>query len=232
MLQAPVSKDPVVLSYLALRKAVGAIALALPFVVAIPPLFFQHPLETSISMYYYTGTRNLFVGALCAVAMFMLGCRGYDPEDEIAGLISAFCALGVAFFPTSPDCPTAAQKHIGIVHYVFAGLLFLTLAVFCLVLFKRTDKTQTMTPKKVTRNKIYTGCGIAILVSIALLLLLNVVWHRTYLVGKLGTTIVFETTSLFAFGFAWLVKGEVFFNDTVPQPRPNITTNKVLRLST
>jgi hypothetical protein len=232
MLLAPVSKDPVVLSYLALRRAVGTIAFALPFVVAIPPLVFRHMFETSISMYYYTGTRNVFVGGLCAVAMFMLGCRGYDIRDEIAGLFSAICALGVAFFPTSPDCATLEQKHIGIVHYTFAAALFLTLAYFCLVLFKMSAKDKAMTRKKEQRNMIYTVCGVAILVSIGLLLLLSFVFHWTYLVGRLGTTFTFETTSLLSFGVAWLVKGGTFLKDEKPQPTPNVTTDDVFRFAT
>ena len=103
MLLAPSAKDPIVLSYLALRKAVGAVALGLPFSLSIPLWILRHHImQSSISGYYYTGMRNLFVGSLCAIGMFMLCCRGYDRKDEIAGVFSAFCALGVAFFPNGP----------------------------------------------------------------------------------------------------------------------------------
>jgi hypothetical protein len=79
MLLAPAAKDPIVLSYLALRKAVGVVAVGLPFALSIPLLVLrQHMIEPSISDYYYTGMRNLFVGSLCAIGMFMLCCRGYD----------------------------------------------------------------------------------------------------------------------------------------------------------
>src|SRR5579863_243603 len=126
MLTTPEAKNPIVLSYLALRKAVGAIALTLPFALAIPWwLLRNHMIESSISGYYYTGMRNLFVGSLCAISMFMLCCRGYDQKDEIAGICSALCALGVAFFPTTPDQgATQYQKQVGTVHYIFAALLF------------------------------------------------------------------------------------------------------------
>src|SRR5580704_17911032 len=96
MLKAPRPEDARVLSYLALRKAVGVVALALPFVLAIPYWLLQnHALESSISGYYYTGMRNLFVGSLCAISMFMLCARGYDVKDEIAGVFASLCALGV-----------------------------------------------------------------------------------------------------------------------------------------
>ena len=63
MLLAPNAKDPAILSYFALRKAVGGIALGLPFAVAIPWFLYSHMLEGSISYYYYTGMRNLFEGS-------------------------------------------------------------------------------------------------------------------------------------------------------------------------
>src|SRR5277367_2112899 len=137
MLLAPAAKDPSVFSYRALRRAVGIVAIALPIAVAVPIwLLKDHILEPSISCYYYTGTRNVLVGSLCAVAMFMLCCRGYDIYDEIAGIFSAICAIGVAFFPTDPTvCNASSSIRVGNIHWTFALLLFLTLALFCFFLF-------------------------------------------------------------------------------------------------
>jgi hypothetical protein len=213
MLTVPAPKDPVVLSYLALRRAVGYVALGLPFVVSIGWwLLGGHILESSISNYYYTGMRNLFVGSLCAIAMFQLCCRGYDTKDEIAGIFSAFCALGVAFFPTTPDAgATAHQKEIGAAHYIFAALLFLTLAYFCLVLFRMSAANKTPTEQKLQRNTVYTACGCVILVSLVAISILK--FFNVPYFGKLGTVFIFETTSLLAFGIAWLIKGEAFLKD-------------------
>jgi hypothetical protein len=219
MFLAPTAKDPIVLSYLALRKAVGAVALGLPFVLAIPWWILRdHMIQTSISGYYYTGMRNLFVGSLCAIAMFMLCCRGYDWQDELAGIFSAVCALGVAFFPTTPDDgATQRQHHIGFVHYTFAALLFLTLAYFCLVLFKMSAKNKIMTQKKTQGNLVYTVCGCVILASILLIVVLKFL-KVEYLFGSLGSVFCFETTALLAFGTAWLIKGETFLKDENPEP--------------
>ncbi len=215
MLIAPRPEDPAVLSYLTLRKAVGVVALGLPFVLAIPYWFIgNHALESSISSYYYTGMRNLFVGSLCAISMFMLCARGYDIKDEVAGIFSSLCALGVAFFPTTPDGPaTKRQCELGTAHYIFAALLFLTLAYFCLVLFKMTAFGKKVTPQKIQRNRVYTVCGCSILGSLAFILLIEVLLKHTYLIGRLGTLFCFETTSLIAFGIAWLTKGETFLKD-------------------
>ena len=226
MIRVATAKDPVVLSYLALRKAVGVVALGLPFAVSIPLWLLRgHLLEPSISDYYYTGMRNLFVGALCAIGMFMLCCRGYDWKDEVAGIFSAICAVGVAFFPTTPQSDaTARQQQTGSVHYIFAALLFFTLAYFCLVLFKMSAKDRVMTEKKKQRNLVYTLCGIAILASIGLLVLFKMGLKMDYF-GKVGTVFLFETTSLLAFGTAWLIKGETFLKDETPVPSKTMTTD-------
>jgi len=221
MFLVPTAKSPIVLSYLALRKAVGAVALGLPFVLAIPWWMLRdHMIQSSISGYYYTGMRNLFVGSLCAIAMFMLCCRGYDWQDEVWGIFSAVCALGVAFFPTAPDDgATQHQKHIGIVHYTFAALLFLTLSYFCLVLFKMSAKDRIQTRQKIQRNFVYTVCGYVILASLLLIVVLKFL-NVEYLFGNVGSVFCFETTSLLAFGTAWLIKGETFLKDERPVPHP------------
>jgi hypothetical protein len=229
MLKASGEKDPVVLSYLALRRAVGYVALGLPFALAITwwVVGDPHLLQDSISAYYHTGVRNLFVGSLCAIAMFQFCCRGYDLRDEIAGIFSSFCALGVAFFPTTPTYATKHQSQIGAVHYTFAALLFLTLAYFCLVLFRETADPATMTEKKRQRNRVYTVCGYAIMASILLILAskIPIVQRR---IDNFEPVFWFETTALIAFGIAWLIKGGTFLRDERPHPTTTKTTDNTV----
>ena len=210
----PVAKNPITLSYLVLRSVVGWVALGLPVALMIMWSFSAQQSPLSISGYYYTAARNLFVGSLCAIATFQASCRGYDRKDEIAGILSGICALGVAFFPTSPErfTPSPKQFAVGIVHLTFASALFLILAYFCLFLFRTTAKDREMTRRKVTRNKVYLVCGWIIVASIAMILLYGLT-HRIYVFGTLGARFFFETTALLAFGFAWLVKGETFLKD-------------------
>lgn len=213
MLKAKVAKDPVVLSYVALRRAVGLVALLLPFALALPWwILHGHAVQPSISDYYYTGMRNLLVGSLCAISMFMLGCRGYDWQDEVAGILSAIFALGVASFPTTPDCADPHEQAVGVAHYTFATLLFLTLAYFCLVLFRMSAVGVVVTRKKGQRNLVYMVCGVVILVSIGMIGLRKLLGWEYCILG-LNPTLVFETTSLLAFGAAWLIKGETFLKD-------------------
>jgi len=214
MNQQGVPRDPLVLSYVALRKAVGIIGLALPFVLALGKMILQGPgIEGSISGYYYTDLGNVFVGSLCAIGVFLMSTRGYDRRDEIAGRLACIFAVGVALFPTTPSVdPTSPEKIIGAVHLTFAGLLFLTLAFFCLALFTLTDPEQTPTRQKLRRNVLYRVSGITILVCIALVAVVHLPSVND-LVGRLSPVFWLESIAIVAFGVAWLIKGETILKD-------------------
>src|SRR5262249_6593402 len=147
----PVS--PLVLSYLALRTSVGIIGIALPFALAIGKIIFESAgLQSSISAYYYTDLRNVLVGSLCEIDVFLFSARGYDFNDQIAVRVAAIFAVGVAFIPTTPSSyPTHDDKISGGLHLGFAAALFLTLAYFSVFLFTKTDKPNP-TKQKLQRN--------------------------------------------------------------------------------
>jgi hypothetical protein len=215
---APVPTDPADLTYFGLRRAVGIIAIGLPFALAIPWYLRWQAAESSISGYYHTGMRNLFVGSLCGIALFMICCRGYDDWDTFADIFSGICALGVAFFPTTSDgVASQFQQTIGKIHWTCAALLFLTLACFCLFLFTMSAQGRTLTPKKILRNRVYRICGGVILLSMAMIAILKL-RDIKYLYAGLGSDFLFETTALLAFGFAWLVKGRTLLTDDESAP--------------
>jgi len=206
------TSQPLVISYLLLRKLIGLLGCALPFVLAIgAALISSLDVQPSISDYYHTVMRDMFVGILFAIAIFMLSYRGYEPMDDRAGDIACITAIFVALFPVAPLNPTPAQEIFGIVHYVSAALFFLTLAYFSLVLFTKSDPSVPPTPRKLQRNRVYRICGwviIACLVAIAL-------------IGKLaagpvkeqGAVFWLEAAAIIAFGFSWLTKGEAILAD-------------------
>ena len=208
--------DPVVLSYLGLRRAVGIIGCFLPFVLILGKLLLQsRGLEDSISSYYYTTMGDVFVGSMCAIGIFLMSCRGYDRRDAIAGHLACLFAVGVALYPTTPEIgATFRTKVIGAVHLSCATLLFLTLAYFCLKLFTQTSRDNP-TRMKLQRNKVYSACGSIILACIGLIAICKV----SGVVEKFKPTLVFESVAILAFGVAWLTKGEAILKDEEePQP--------------
>ncbi|MDH5476402.1 MAG: hypothetical protein OEX22_11970 [Cyclobacteriaceae bacterium] len=195
-------------SYLALRKAVGWIGIILPFalMLGVKIIFKEDVFQSSISHYYHTGMSGVFVGALCAVALFMFFYSGYNKQDDWAGNIAGFFALGVAWFPTTEHNPI---DSIGIIHLICAACFFITLSVFSIFLFRK--RGDIVTPQKRIRNIIYLVCGIIMLLCLASI----VIYFKFFETPNDNIHLVFwaETVALLAFGFSWLVKGEQLFED-------------------
>ncbi len=208
------SGTSLVLSYLGLRKAVGIIGTALPFVLAIGKMLLEGPgIQSSISSYYHTAMRDVFVGSLCAIAVFLMSYRGYERKDDIAGDLACIFAIGAALFPTTPDVnPTSTDKFIGGLHLLFAALFFLTIAYFSLALFRKTDPTKPATRRKLQRNLVYTVCGYTILACLALIVLVALLPGEAP-VKKLDPVFWLESAAVVAFGVSWLTKGEAILKD-------------------
>ena len=114
--------------------------------------------------------RDVFVGTLCAVGVFMLSYRGHDRKDNIAGNLACLFAVGVALFPIAPPKDSLDwQRLIEILHLTCAGAFFLTMAYFSLILFTKTDSTKPPTRRKLQRNAIYKVCGYTILLALSLI---------------------------------------------------------------
>ncbi len=219
--------DGLVISYLVLRRAVGIIGTALPFVLVVGKwLLNGWGIQSSISAYYYTSMRDVFVGSLCAIGVFLLSYRGYERADDVAGNFACVFAVGVALFPTSPPAgATATQAGIGVIHLVFASAFFLTLAYFSLVLFRKTNPAKQMSERKKERNVVYTVCGYTILVCVGLIII-DVVLLRQSVLRAVAPVFWLESAAVIAFGVSWLTKGEALLADVVsspPAPRPGVS---------
>ena len=161
--------NDLVLSFLSVRRAIGAMGFFLPLALLSYGVLWSGDLLPSISAYYYSPMREVLVGSLCAEAVFLWSYEGYRPPvpelitDKRVARIAALGALGVALSPTLPRATAiiatdhaAACKTIPItliqcllgegraswIHNIAAFLFFGALAVFCLILFvKGTTET-------------------------------------------------------------------------------------------
>lgn len=221
--------QPLIISYLTLRKTVGILGIILPFLLMTGFKIFNKncAFPPSISHFYYTDMGNWFVGTLCAVSLFLFCYNGHDLSDKIASKLAASFALLTAMFPTSfttfstmSSCSRIreeeANQAANLIHYISASLLFATFAFFCLVQFTKTNKRGALGKQKVKRNLVYRICGWVIVACITGIALISFVdeWQEKLKMFK--PTFVLETVALVAFGFSWLVKGETFFKDLTP----------------
>ncbi|MCH7714100.1 MAG: DUF998 domain-containing protein [Chloroflexi bacterium] len=211
------SQIDLVISRLILRKTLGILGILLPFMLVLGNLIiFRDGLENSISGYYHTGMRNVFVGVLFAYGLFLFSYRGYERKDDIAGDLGCVFAIGVAIFPTTPENPTSQWAGtIGLIHLAFAMLLFSALAYFAICLFTKTRPgTVVLGRKKKQRNIVYRSCGYAIVICIVVLVLLKFLpGDITSSIEGVKPVLLFESLALVAFGISWLVKGEALFRD-------------------
>jgi hypothetical protein len=210
------AENALVISFLALRKAIGFLGVLFPFTLSIGAVIvFQTGLQGSISDYYYTGTRDVLVGTLWAIGFFLLSYKGYERADARAGNLGCAFAVGITLFPTTPDSlPAAAATWVGYLHLTFAFLFFATLIYFSLWLFTRTDPSRPPTEKKLQRNLVYRVCGYVMASCILLI-------ATYYILLRLGVSalrryhLVFwlEAIAIEAFGISWLTKGEAILKD-------------------
>ena len=71
MPQSSIKVDQRVIAYKKLRKAIGVLGTALPFVLAAGGyFFFSTGIQSSLSAYYHTDMGDVFVGTLWAIGVF------------------------------------------------------------------------------------------------------------------------------------------------------------------
>ncbi len=207
---------PAVISYKALRRAIGWLGILLPFVLMLGSFIENCEVQPSISHYYYTNMREIFEGTLFAVSLFLFAYKGYSKLDSMTSNIAGLFCIGIALFSTDMIVGFPSQAYATLlfdfenhrtIHLFCAAMFFLTLAYMSIKLFTKTK--GEMTRQKRNRNIIYTGCGIIMIASVACL---GIYFLRN---GNPLSHIVIicETVALLAFGFSWLIKGETLFKD-------------------
>ncbi|WCR10261.1 hypothetical protein JHW45_14485 [Paracoccus stylophorae] len=223
------AENDLVLSFLSVRRAIGALGFFLPVALLVYGLFSADGILRSISAAYYSPMREIFVGTLIAQAVFLWSYEGFRRNageivsDKATARIAAVAAALVALAPTSPagilpptappfdpvaDC-TLLQCQLGIaltgrLHLAAAAIYFAALAVYCLVLFRRG---RVDSDEKLASNRIYRICGWTIVVCIALIGLLFLTGLDETL-SLLRPIFWLELVATFAFATSWMVKGD------------------------
>ena len=98
---------------------------------------------------------------------------------------------------------------IGIVHFIFAILFFLTLAGFSYFLF--TKEGDTPKQRKIIRKRIYKVCAY-VMVGCLAAILIYILFIQD---NNSNSSFIFwaETFALIAFGVSWLTKGRTIYSD-------------------
>ena len=218
--------DELVLSYTRLRTALGILGMFLPVVLILGGMLdtlrlgaSAGEIEPTISDFYHTTYRDIFVGTLCAIGIFLISYRGYRREenevinDDLLANLAGLAALGVAFFPNDGGDGTIVSMSQGVtgvktaqmLHYASALVFFTCLAAFCFFKFARTGDVK--------RRKIYIACGWTIIgalvaTAIAVIFKQHIPGVGRELVKEWKLIFWFEAVGIWAFSLSWLVKGK------------------------
>ncbi len=214
------ARDEIVENFYRVRRMLGYLGLSLPVTLFLGGLSLGFA-EPSISDYFHTLMRDIFVGTIFAIGVFLLCYTGFHPDaterlsDDVATTLAGVAAIGVALVPNqgtvlaAGDTEALAFAVVGkwwsdALHHICASTFMLAMAYICHFKFARTAK-----PK---RRKIYRACAWVILVGFALTLV-SATFRR---IGSdeqkafvIGYQLVFwsEAIAVWAFSIAWLVKG-------------------------
>ncbi len=207
-------------SYLALRRAVGVTGLALPVLLLVGGWAAGVPVQDDMSSYYHTPLRDLFVGTLCGAAAFLFCYTGRGRSENWTANVGCAAALGAAFFPIDAgSAPPYTRTWTGVLHSLSGGLFFVTLGCYSLVHFPRGGDpgeeaaeagARINDEAKIRRrNLIYRISGIVILLATpamgAYLFLFPDDWRAWC--DRWNVLFWLEGTAAWAFAAAWLTKG-------------------------
>ena len=214
----PDSAKPIVVSYIGVRRAIGVSGMLLPVLLGpVGWLVFGIEIQENMSSYYHTPMRDIFVGTLCAIGVFLFCYQGHDWIENWTANLACVFAIGIALLPLDENSdPLNQSSLVGYLHSFCGGVFFLILSFYSLFHFPSSKaKKLEQEPHEKQRDFVYRVTGVVILASVltmgSFLLFFSPEWK------KLGNqyNIIFwlEWIAVWAFAVAWLTKGRVILAD-------------------
>ena len=190
------------LTEIGIQRFIGGLALAFPIVLLLVVSARDLEVPHSLSAYYYTPARPVFVAFLIAIGTLLIIYRGNRTET----VLSTICGISViclALIPTKvclapTDCFESTTLFASRwLHYPAATTFFIGAALHSRFLFSRTVNERLST--------VFRRLGDFLLLLVALLAVLVVTkWSK-------GTPFIFYLQALMVWLFAlsWILKGFV-----------------------
>lgn len=222
-------------SFLLTRMIIGVIGILLPIALILGEWLLLDDagvrVRGSLSAYYHSSMRDLFVAALCVTGFFLATyMAGQSNKDFWYSLWAGVAVFGVAFLPTQrPGIPDAGpfcgakpmpegcaplqqafgETPIATLHFICAAAFIFFLAVMSFLFAKREKETED-TPTRVkflfaksSRIRLLYICFFVIVGAVGLAV---VGMFVEFTVGGLTPLYIAEVASVWAFGTAWFVK--------------------------
>jgi hypothetical protein len=211
--------------------------------ILLPPLLWfigkyamSTPLQNSMSAYYHTELRDVFVGALIGIGFLLFLYKGFSRREDWALNISGILALGIALFPTNPWpksnaaeqapsiftckplCDADCMKYSDVLdrtsqfmidaslHGYCAVLFFIPIFLVCAVFSRETLKTIEAPRTRRTFMTIYLILGATMLVLPLVLLAMREFGAFGHNLCSDATIFAVEWALVWSFATFWIVK--------------------------
>ena len=212
-------------TYFWLRVGMAVLALVFPPLLWIAGHYIHTPLQNSMSAYYHSELRDVFVGILFAIGFFLFLYKGFSKGEDWTLNIAGALAIGIAVFPMDPDaifnckplCDEDCMRHTQALdrtsqividsglHGWSASLFFVAIFFVCAVFSRETLKTMEDRQRKIFWS-IYFSLGAAMVVLPALLVAMRRFGAFGQDVCKDPTIFYVEWAAVWSFGIFWIVK--------------------------
>jgi hypothetical protein len=232
-------------SNLVTRLVVGGIAVALPALLWLNDTLFAGKPQTrgSLSGYYHTPARDLFVAALGVTGFFLITYMSGRKDFEYKlSLVAGIAVIAVAFLPTErpnlaetePRCgdeghsslsgctlfqAKLGEKVVAGIHFTSAAIFIACLTRFCFLFAKREKEEHKNDPQVGARHAaIHRACGIALLLAVAWIgigMLAGEFFDTKLDILGFTPLYVGEVLSVYGFGLSWLVRSLDLFQGGV-----------------
>lgn len=209
-------------SYLLMRVVIGLLGLALPVVLIVgDALFLDGKISArgSLSAYYHSGMRDVFVGVLVVAGLFLITYKIFRRSlDNTLSMVAGIAAIVVAWFPTGiPSDVTAmltplqdrlGEEVVETIHFVAAAVFIALLAVISYFFAVREGRrSQHRAGADARRSPAFWRRFHLTAAALIVLAILFIGVTKLFGVFDKHSLLIGETAAVWAFGASWLAKG-------------------------
>jgi len=194
-------------SFITQRLGMAVLGFVFPLFFIVSSLAGHTNFQPSISAYYWTHNleRNFFVGALCAMGVFLVLYKGYTRLEDWILNLAGVCAVGVAFaaMVKGSDCGPAGFSW----HGFFAVTFFACIAAICIFMSQKSLEDEHDPARKAAYLRRYWICAAVMAASITAAMVLKLMpLEKTKELCERGWTFWCESFAVWAFAAFWYIK--------------------------
>jgi hypothetical protein len=190
-------------TYHSLRLGIAVIGISLPALLWVGGKWFDNlSLLGSMSAYYHESTRDVFVGALCAVGVALYLYKGFSRAENLSLNAAGVLAVCIAMFPTAKS--GIDFRVVNYVHVISAVLFFLALAYVSV--FRASDTLSLIRPTSRGKKLQYTYRTLGGLMVASPVLAIATAWLLRPRTAEPSNVFFLEAFGAWTFGAYWLVK--------------------------